>query len=89
MIDYYEFICPVSVGLFDSLSMQLHSFLKNIHFNNGAGQEIFFEKRHLSAGYDIINHIHSVSASGLIEPIVGNFFPSEEFIIKRGFYYME
>ncbi|XP_062993000.1 vomeronasal type-2 receptor 26-like [Elgaria multicarinata webbii] len=35
---------------------QLHSFLRNIHFNNTAGEEIFFdENRHVASGYDILN----------------------------------
>nr|XP_020633880.1 vomeronasal type-2 receptor 26-like [Pogona vitticeps] len=37
---------------------QLHSFLRNIWFNNTAGEEIFFnEKGGLEAGYDIINFV--------------------------------
>ncbi|XP_053120252.1 vomeronasal type-2 receptor 26-like, partial [Hemicordylus capensis] len=35
---------------------QLHAFLSNIHFNNSAGEEIFFdEEGSLPTGYDIIN----------------------------------
>ncbi|XP_053120247.1 vomeronasal type-2 receptor 26-like, partial [Hemicordylus capensis] len=35
---------------------QLHAFLSNIHFNNSAGEEIFFdEEGSLPSGYDIIN----------------------------------
>ncbi|XP_061447535.1 vomeronasal type-2 receptor 26-like [Rhineura floridana] len=37
---------------------QLHSFLKHIHFNNSAGEEIFFDENGESAaGYDIINTV--------------------------------
>ncbi|XP_078234901.1 vomeronasal type-2 receptor 26-like [Pogona vitticeps] len=37
---------------------QLHSFLRNIRFNNSAGEEIFFnEKGDLEEGYDIINFV--------------------------------
>ncbi|XP_078234893.1 vomeronasal type-2 receptor 26-like [Pogona vitticeps] len=35
---------------------RLHSFLKTLHFNNNAGEEIFLdEKGELAAGFDIIN----------------------------------
>ncbi|KAF7235646.1 hypothetical protein EYD10_17541 [Varanus komodoensis] len=35
---------------------QLHAFLRNIHFNNMAGEEIYFDdNRDLSSGYDLIN----------------------------------
>ncbi|XP_061448016.1 vomeronasal type-2 receptor 26-like [Rhineura floridana] len=36
---------------------QLHSFMENIHFNNGAVQEVLFENKELSIGYDIINWV--------------------------------
>ncbi|XP_077774234.1 vomeronasal type-2 receptor 26-like [Podarcis muralis] len=37
---------------------QLHAFLKHIHFNNSAGEEIFFDANgELATGYDIINTI--------------------------------
>ncbi|KAH0626204.1 hypothetical protein JD844_001041 [Phrynosoma platyrhinos] len=37
---------------------QLHSFLKHIHFNNSAGEEIFFDENgELGTGYDIINTV--------------------------------
>ncbi|KAH0626210.1 hypothetical protein JD844_001047 [Phrynosoma platyrhinos] len=37
---------------------QLHSFLKHIHFNNSAGEEIFFDENgELGTGYDILNTV--------------------------------
>ncbi|XP_053216152.1 vomeronasal type-2 receptor 26-like [Podarcis raffonei] len=37
---------------------QLHSFLKNVRFNNTAGEEIYFDKNgELAAGYDITNTV--------------------------------
>ncbi|XP_077774233.1 vomeronasal type-2 receptor 26-like [Podarcis muralis] len=37
---------------------QLHSYLKHIHFNNNAGEEIVFDANgELAAGYDILNTI--------------------------------
>nr|XP_028560132.1 vomeronasal type-2 receptor 26-like [Podarcis muralis] len=36
---------------------KLHPFLENIHFNNGAAQEVLFENKELSIGYDIINWV--------------------------------
>ncbi|KAH0626208.1 hypothetical protein JD844_001045 [Phrynosoma platyrhinos] len=36
----------------------LHSFLKHIHFNNSAGDEIFFDENgELETGYDILNTV--------------------------------
>ncbi|XP_060137116.1 vomeronasal type-2 receptor 26-like [Zootoca vivipara] len=35
----------------------LHPYLENIHFNNGAAQEVLFENKELSTGYDIINWV--------------------------------
>ncbi|XP_053120234.1 vomeronasal type-2 receptor 26-like [Hemicordylus capensis] len=35
---------------------QLHAFLSNLHFNNSAGEEIYFDENgDLAGGYDIIN----------------------------------
>ncbi|XP_061447524.1 vomeronasal type-2 receptor 26-like [Rhineura floridana] len=43
---------------------QLHSFLKNVHFNNSAGEEIFFDKNgELAAGYDVINTVMFLNKS--------------------------
>uniref|UniRef100_A0ABM5GQ54 Vomeronasal type-2 receptor 26-like n=1 Tax=Pogona vitticeps TaxID=103695 RepID=A0ABM5GQ54_9SAUR len=37
---------------------QLHSFLRNIQFNNSAGEEIIFDENgQLAAGYDIMNFV--------------------------------
>ncbi|XP_066485609.1 vomeronasal type-2 receptor 26-like [Tiliqua scincoides] len=33
----------------------VHSFLKNVHFNNGAGHEVWFAKEEPSSGLDVIN----------------------------------
>lgn len=38
--------------------IELHFFLKNIHFNNSAGEELSFsENGDLHSGYDILNWI--------------------------------
>ncbi|XP_066485420.1 vomeronasal type-2 receptor 26-like [Tiliqua scincoides] len=36
---------------------QLHSFLRNVHFNSGAGHEVWFANEEVSSGLDIINWI--------------------------------
>ncbi|KAJ6652595.1 hypothetical protein lerEdw1_011285 [Lerista edwardsae] len=61
---------------------QLHSVLKNIHFNNGAEQEISFEKRHSYVGFDIINHFIPNNASHHAIERIGEFFPSGVFTIR-------
>lgn len=47
-------ICP----LFSKCLLQIHASLKNIRFNNSAGEEItFIENSERSATYDILNWI--------------------------------
>ncbi|XP_054832687.1 vomeronasal type-2 receptor 26-like [Eublepharis macularius] len=43
-------------GLLYAQPWQLYSFLRNVRFNNSAGDEIFFDENgDLAAGYDIVN----------------------------------
>ncbi|XP_066485786.1 vomeronasal type-2 receptor 26-like [Tiliqua scincoides] len=60
---------------------QLHSFLKNIHFNNGAGHQVFFTNGEFISGYDIINWITFPNQTFLKVP-VGMISPSQEFTIS-------
>ncbi|XP_061448062.1 vomeronasal type-2 receptor 26-like [Rhineura floridana] len=60
---------------------QLHSFLKNAHFNNGAGHEFFFQNGEISAGYDIINWV-TFSNQSFHKVWVGKISPREECIIN-------
>ncbi|XP_066485773.1 vomeronasal type-2 receptor 26-like [Tiliqua scincoides] len=60
---------------------QLHSFLKNIHFNNGAGHQVFFTNGEFISGYDIINWITFSNQTFLKVP-VGMISPSQEFTIS-------
>ncbi|XP_044512605.1 vomeronasal type-2 receptor 1-like [Gracilinanus agilis] len=67
---------------------QLHSFLKNLQFNNSAGDQVFMdEKRIPEAQYDILNYIASnLEAEALVK--VGQYNPKAEsgqdFTIKDG-----
>ncbi|XP_066485778.1 vomeronasal type-2 receptor 26-like [Tiliqua scincoides] len=60
---------------------QLHPFLKNIHFNNGAGHQVFFRNGEFISGYDIINWITFPNQTFLKVP-VGMISPSQEFTIN-------
>uniref|UniRef100_G3W2D0 G-protein coupled receptors family 3 profile domain-containing protein n=2 Tax=Sarcophilus harrisii TaxID=9305 RepID=G3W2D0_SARHA len=66
---------------------QLHSFLKNIHFNNSAGDLVFMdEKRSSEAQYDIQNYVSLPNDTELLVK-VGQFIPSappgEDFTIHE------
>uniref|UniRef100_A0A670JJT2 G-protein coupled receptors family 3 profile domain-containing protein n=1 Tax=Podarcis muralis TaxID=64176 RepID=A0A670JJT2_PODMU len=61
---------------------QLHAFLENIHFNNGAAQEFFFEKKDLSIGYDIINWVTFPNETYL-KVLVGRVSSSQNFSIIK------
>nr|XP_028560130.1 vomeronasal type-2 receptor 26-like [Podarcis muralis] len=59
---------------------QLHPFLENIHFNNGAAQEVLFENKEMSIGYDIINWVTFPNQSYL-KVLVGSVSSSQNFSI--------
>ncbi|XP_077774380.1 vomeronasal type-2 receptor 26-like [Podarcis muralis] len=61
---------------------QLHLFLENIHFNNGAAHEVLFENKELSIGYDIINWVIFPNES-YIKVLVGKVLPSQMFSIME------
>ncbi|XP_066486703.1 vomeronasal type-2 receptor 26-like [Tiliqua scincoides] len=42
---------------------QLHHFLRNVRFNNNAGEEIFFENGELATGFDIVNTVTFLNRS--------------------------
>nr|XP_033818198.1 vomeronasal type-2 receptor 26-like [Geotrypetes seraphini] len=59
----------------DFLPWKLHHYLKNLHFKNALGEEIFFnENGDLSIGYDITNMIFLPSGAWTSE-IVGSYNP--------------
>ncbi|XP_044514883.1 vomeronasal type-2 receptor 26-like [Gracilinanus agilis] len=57
---------------------QLHSFLKNLQFNNSAGDQVFMdEKRNPEAQYDILNYVtFNVDTEALVK--VGQYNPKAE-----------
>ncbi|XP_066485584.1 vomeronasal type-2 receptor 26-like [Tiliqua scincoides] len=59
---------------------QMHSFLKNVHFNNGAGYEVWFADEELSSGLDVINWVTFPNQS-FLKIQVGKMSPSQEFTI--------
>ncbi|XP_060137114.1 vomeronasal type-2 receptor 26-like [Zootoca vivipara] len=67
---------------FDSFEATLHAFLENIRFNNGAAQEVFFEYKDLSIGYDIINWVTFPNESYL-KVLVGKVSSSQNFSIIK------
>ncbi|XP_078234874.1 vomeronasal type-2 receptor 26-like [Pogona vitticeps] len=72
-------------GNFDLLNIhpwQLHPFLKNIRFNNGAGQEVVFENGGFPTGYDIINWVTFPNHS-FLKNKVGEISPSQTFSINE------
>ncbi|XP_066485398.1 vomeronasal type-2 receptor 26-like [Tiliqua scincoides] len=60
---------------------QLHSSLKNIHFNNGAGHEVLFANEELSSGFDIINWVTFPNQS-FLKIRVGTISPNKKFTIS-------
>ncbi|XP_051846920.1 vomeronasal type-2 receptor 26-like [Antechinus flavipes] len=66
---------------------QLHSFLKNIHFNNSAGKQVVLdEKRKSMANYDILNYVTFSNDTEVLVK-VGEFIPQatdgKEFTIQE------
>nr|XP_028571973.1 vomeronasal type-2 receptor 116-like [Podarcis muralis] len=71
-------------GKFKPLNIQpwqVHSSLKNIHFNNGAGHEVLIENGEVSAGYDIINWVVYRNRTGL-KLQVGKISANHSFTIR-------
>ncbi|XP_066485604.1 vomeronasal type-2 receptor 26-like, partial [Tiliqua scincoides] len=58
----------------------MHAFLKNVHFNNGAGHEVWFAQEKLSSGLDVINRVTFPNKS-FLKIQVGKMSPSQEFTI--------
>uniref|UniRef100_A0ABM5GM26 Vomeronasal type-2 receptor 26-like n=1 Tax=Pogona vitticeps TaxID=103695 RepID=A0ABM5GM26_9SAUR len=67
---------------FKTWTFELHSFLKYIHFNNGAGQEIVFENKGFPIGYDIINWVTFPNQT-FLKNKVGEISPSQTFSINE------
>ncbi|XP_054849733.1 vomeronasal type-2 receptor 26-like [Eublepharis macularius] len=61
---------------------QLHSFLKNAHFNNSVREELQFENGELLTGYDIINWVTFPNQS-FLKVQVGTMSPGQEFSINE------
>ncbi|XP_066485598.1 vomeronasal type-2 receptor 26-like [Tiliqua scincoides] len=59
---------------------QMHTFLKNVHFNNGAVHEVWFAQEELSSGLDVVNWVTFPNKS-FLKIQVGKMSPSQEFTI--------
>ncbi|XP_066485569.1 vomeronasal type-2 receptor 26-like [Tiliqua scincoides] len=59
---------------------QMHSFLNNVHFNNGAGHEAWFANQGLSSGLDVINWVTFPNQT-FLKIRAGKISPSQEFTI--------
>nr|XP_020670704.1 vomeronasal type-2 receptor 26-like [Pogona vitticeps] len=66
---------------------ELHSFLRKIHFNNSAGDEVFFnENMELSTGYDIVNWVTFPNKSFIqvrIGTLASQAFSDQRFIVNK------
>ncbi|XP_066485594.1 vomeronasal type-2 receptor 26-like [Tiliqua scincoides] len=61
---------------------QMHAFLKNVHFNNGAGHEVWFAQEEMSSELDVINWVTFPNKS-FLKIQVGKMSPSQEFTIHH------
>ncbi|XP_030053438.1 vomeronasal type-2 receptor 26-like [Microcaecilia unicolor] len=62
-------------SFFDSLPWKLHHYLKNLHFKNALGEEIFFDENgDLAIDYDILSSVFLPDGTQINE-IVGSYNP--------------
>ncbi|XP_053215958.1 vomeronasal type-2 receptor 26-like [Podarcis raffonei] len=83
-IDVSSQMLMMDRGKFKHLNLQpwqVNSLLKNIHFNNGAGQEVLIENGEVSAGYDIINWVLFQNQS-FLKLQVGKISASHNFTLR-------
>lgn len=82
-LNFFEFSwIPVQKLNWFSVLLQFSSYLKNIHFNNGAGHEVLFKNGEFLSGYDIVNWITFPNQTFLKVPI-GMISPSQELVINE------
>ncbi|XP_042329641.1 vomeronasal type-2 receptor 26-like [Sceloporus undulatus] len=62
---------------------QLNYFLNNIHFNNGAGQEILIENGEVATGYDIVNWFIFPNAS-VLKNLIATISTNHDFTVSKG-----